>query len=253
MISSPNRPGQPNLYVPRTWDGSSSNSGYSCCDYAQQHHSNQSAPVPKPQDISIPPPQTIYSASSTFGCFRSPAMRSDYSSSYTFPMWYPDVHRSHSTTVIKQDLPFVFGPEMSTSDVLLYNEPLYQWQNSAVSQPGPLISTQPHASHSGNIYHLSDQRASSQPNSILLHSHPPPPLLCRWLRDDTVCGFTGTLEALKAHCKTSHFAGPPSALVECRWEACEYHKRDDPTIHVMRRDCMWRHTREVHLGMKRGV
>ncbi|KAG2347888.1 hypothetical protein BDR05DRAFT_957515 [Suillus weaverae] len=234
MISSPNHPGQPNLYGPRMWDGLSSSTGYSCYDNAQQHYSIQSAPTLKAQDISISPPQTIYSASSTFGRFRSPGMQSDYLSLCAPPTWYSDVHRS-------------------PPGVLLYNKPSYQWQSAAIPPSGPLISTQPHASHSGNMYHPSDQPAISQPNSIPFHSHSPLPLLCRWLHKDTVCGFTGTLEALKAHCKTSHFTGLPNALVECHWEACEYHKRDDPTIHVMRRDCMWRHTREVHLGMKRGA
>ncbi|KAG1781788.1 hypothetical protein EV702DRAFT_1266070 [Suillus placidus] len=146
MISSPNHPGQPDLYGPRTWDDLSSSTGYSCYDNAQQHYSIQSAPTLKPQDISISPPQTIYSASSTFGCFRSPAMRSDSLSLYAPPTWYSDVHRS-------------------PPGVLLYNEPLYQWQNSAIPPSGPLISTQPHASHSGNMYHPSDQ-----PATIILHS-----------------------------------------------------------------------------------
>ncbi|KAG2076557.1 hypothetical protein BDR04DRAFT_1089710 [Suillus decipiens] len=238
VISSLNYPDQPDLYDPQTWDDPSSSIVSSYCDYSQQPYSTQPALAPKLQDISVLPLQTIYSPPSTFGCFRSPTMRSDYSFPYALPMWYPDV-------VIKQALPFVFGPEKSASDVLLYDEPVYQRQNSAIPHPVPLISTQPHASYG--------QPASDQSYSIPFHICPPPPFLCRWLHDDIVCGFTGTLGELRAHYRKSHFAGLPNALVECRWEACEYHKRDDPTIHVMRRECMWRHIREVHLGMKRGA
>ncbi|KAG1726259.1 uncharacterized protein EDB91DRAFT_1166434 [Suillus paluster] len=206
------------------------------------------------------------------------AMGSDYSSSYTLQMPYPDVCLSRPTfpsEYTNHDTPFVFDPEMSTSHFSGYNELLYQWQNSIIPQPRPPsgpstpvilpplaaefsqinFTSQPCASHGRNASYPSDQPPINQPYPITLHSHPSSPLLlsCRWLQDDTLCVFTGTLEALKAHCKTSHFAGPPNAQIECRWEACGYHKRDCPTVHAMRRDCMWRHTSEVHLGMKRGT
>ncbi|KAG1750249.1 hypothetical protein EDB19DRAFT_99812 [Suillus lakei] len=156
---------------------------------------------------------------------------------------------------------------MSTSDFLLHNEPSHQWQNYVIPHPGPLSGPLPpmippplpagssQISHGGTICPPLDLLPTDQPYLIPLHSHPPPlPLLlsCRWLCDNAFCRFTGTLEALKAHCKTCHFAGAPNAQIECHWEACDYHNRDDPTVHVMRRDCMWRHTREVHLGIKRG-
>ncbi|OAX33473.1 hypothetical protein K503DRAFT_522260 [Rhizopogon vinicolor AM-OR11-026] len=88
-------------------------------------------------------------------------------------------------------------------------------------------------------------------NSLVSSS--PGLLSCLWLLNGTSCGFTGSLQALRAHCKSAHFFGPQSAQIECHWQGCDYHKRDDPTVHVMRRDCMWRHTREIHLGMKRGT
>ncbi|KAG1750250.1 hypothetical protein EDB19DRAFT_1679339 [Suillus lakei] len=260
MISIPNHPGQPELYGPWMSDGPLNSTGYSCHDSTREHDATQSVPV---------------LGDTTFGCFPSPEMRSDYLSPYTFPVWYPDVHHSQFTfsTVTQRGLPFIFDPEMSTLDVLLYNEPSYRSQNFTIPQPGPSsgpllplipphmavecsqsrFSTQPHVSQSGNISHPSDQPATSQPDSIPLHSHPSPPLLCRWLGDGTVCKFTGTLKALKAHCKISHFAGSQNAQVECRWVACDYHKRDDHTVRVMRRDCMWRHICEVHLGKRRGT
>ncbi|KAG1726269.1 uncharacterized protein EDB91DRAFT_1166498 [Suillus paluster] len=189
-----------------------------------------------------------------------PAMESSFSSSHTSQMQYPHVHHSHptfSSQYTNQDMPFVVYPEISTSRFSPYNELSQQSHNSAIPQPGfpselpqPMISL-PLTAESSQIkpaLHISDQ-----PHSIPLHSPPSSPSLlsCRWLRDDTPCGFTGTLEALKVHCKISHFAGPPNAQIECRWEACYYHKRGDPTVRGIRRDCMWRHTSEVHLGMRR--
>ncbi|KAG0702790.1 hypothetical protein DFH29DRAFT_1068926 [Suillus ampliporus] len=210
----------------------------------------------------------------------SPAAGSDCWSSYLFPMQYSNIRPSHSRfpyTVTNQDEPFISDSEMSISDILLHNEPSHQWQYSAIHQPSPLsgplppmippplaaeysqisFSPQHYVNHGEHICYPSYQLPANQPYSILLHGHPSDPFLpsCRWLRDHdgTLCGFTGTMEAFKAHCKTTHFAGPQNAQIECRWEACNYHKRDDPTVHVMRRGCMWRHTCEVHLGMKRGT
>ncbi|KAG1887130.1 hypothetical protein F4604DRAFT_1234087 [Suillus subluteus] len=144
----------------------------------------------------------------------------------TLPMW-PDVRVHHFNSTVS-------------------NEP---WQNDIP----PSLSTYipPHLAavyrfspppHGGNIptYHPSP------------HNHPPSPLLhCRWLHEDQICGFQGTLEALKAHCKAHFSTGPPHAQTECRWDRCNYKKRSNSKIRSMRRDCLWRHTSEVHLGMKR--
>ncbi|KAG0702778.1 hypothetical protein DFH29DRAFT_919680 [Suillus ampliporus] len=306
MMSSLNHPAQPTFSGPRTSDGSSSSTHYSYHNVTQGQYSTHFFSESKPQAMVIPQPQSIYALSSPTTtnmlasvsnyawnnaptlhstqhydhvsggtAFISPEMRS--SSSYAFPMLYPDVHHSPSTfssqhTGANQDIPFAFDREMPT---VLYNEFPHQWQNSAIPQPAPLsrplpsmilppfsaessqmiFALQPCASHGGNIYYPSDRPATNQPYSIPLHSHPSSPLLlsCRWLRGDTPCGFTGTLKVLKAHCRTSHFSGSQNTQIECRWEACDYHKRDDPTVHAMRRDCIWRHTSEVHLGMKRGT
>ncbi|KAG1821557.1 uncharacterized protein BJ212DRAFT_904463 [Suillus subaureus] len=117
------------------------------------------------------------------------------------------------------------------------------------------VSSQACASHGGIICYPSDHPPiASQPYSTPLRSHSSPLLFsCRWLYDDALCKFLGTLDELKAHCRTNHFSGPPDAQIECLWEACTYHKRGDHTVHVMRRDCIWRHTCEVHLGVKRGT
>ncbi|KAG2153963.1 hypothetical protein DEU56DRAFT_430281 [Suillus clintonianus] len=281
MISSPNHPGQPDSYDPRMSDSPSSGTGYNHHNYAQQHYSTLSVSAPKPRAISIPP-QSIHSVSSptaanrltyisnrgswnnpptshstqhhepvlwdtTFGYFCSPAMRNNYSSPYTFPMRYPDVHHSYSTsssqhTVAEQDIRSVFR-ESTSSYLPPYNElPPHQWQNSTIPQSGPLSGpfppmippplaaetsqigflSRPHANHSEYIYYPSDQPPTHQPYFLPLRNHLSSPLLsCRWLDDGTVCAFTGTLKALKAHCKTSHFGGPPNAQAECHWEACD--------------------------------
>ncbi|KAG1750251.1 hypothetical protein EDB19DRAFT_1679347 [Suillus lakei] len=188
----------------------------------------------------------------TFGHFRSPTIPSNYSS--TYPIW---CHSQYNMT--KQDIPSVVL-ETSTSYLPPYDElPLHQWQNSTVPPPGSLSGPlSPMAAETSQIRFSSQPHANQPPTHQLhflpLHSHPSSPLLlsCRWLCGDTICRFTGTVEKLRAHCKTSHFAGAPNAQIQCRWDACNYRKREDPTVHVMRRDCMWRHTCEVHLGMKRG-
>jgi hypothetical protein len=177
---------------------------------------------------------------------------------------------------VTDHMPFVFDPTMPASDFSPYNLP-HHWQTRAVPQPGPLslpvapvippqlaaessrfiFVIQPHASHDEQIGHpsSSNQPLVHQPYLFPPHSHPSPSIRsCLWLDDGAVahCGFKGTLKALESHCKNIHFTGPKIAQIKCHWEGCDYCKRGDPAVHVMRRDCMWRHTREVHLRLKRG-
>ncbi|KAG2073234.1 hypothetical protein BDR04DRAFT_1095094 [Suillus decipiens] len=215
--------------------------------------------------------------------FSSSAVGSGYSSS---SMVFPNGDSSWTTMspqpeyTVAGNTPFVFDPNASTSHFSPYNTLPHQWQTHAVSQLGaisfpfiPMIHppltaeessqptikfiTQPRASRGEQMGYPSNQPSINQPrhNSSLLHSHPSTHLLsCRWLNGDAVthCEFTGTLGALRLHCKTIHFTGSNDAQIECRWEGCEYYKRDDPTVRVMRRGCLWRHILEVHLRMKRG-
>ncbi|KAG2347881.1 hypothetical protein BDR05DRAFT_590491 [Suillus weaverae] len=149
------------------------------------------------------------------------------------------------------------------------NEASYQWQNFDIPPSSGTLSPiiPPHLAagsyrfssqpHGGNIYHFSEHPPANHPYFSPPHSHPPL-LRCEWLHvvhEDTlqVCGFQGTLEALKGHCKTHFNAGPPRAQIECRWDHCDYKKRTNLTVRSMRRDCMWRHMCEVHLGMKRVI
>lgn len=213
----------------------------------------------------------------SIGHSSSPAIGSGYLAPSTSQKVYPNGPSSHSTIssqyTITNNPPFVFGPTLSTSDFSLYNISPHQWQTHAVPQPGPLIlpltpmipplqtaessqSTfvmQPHAIHSEQIGYPSSQPIN-QPFPSPLHSHPSSPLVsCQWLNDAAIhCGFIGTLKALESHCKIVHLSGPRIAQIECHWEGCDYHSRDDPMVRVMRRDCIWRHICEVHLRLKRG-
>ncbi|KAG1887137.1 hypothetical protein F4604DRAFT_1720395 [Suillus subluteus] len=241
-MSSLNHGGQPaSLSAPRTSDVPSSSTRYACCDSTQEQCLTQSVSGFEPL--------------SYCGSWRDPSTLHNYSYQHD-PVHYPVVY-----------------PEIPTSDFRLYNEPSHQWQNLPQSGPlnGPLppmtpppltaealqmrFSSQARASHGGiTCYPLDQPPIVNQPYSTPLRNYSYPLLLsCRWLYDNAPCIFTGTLDELKAHCRTSHFAGPPDGQIECRWEACTYHRRDDRTVHVMRRDCMWRHTCEIHLGMKRGI
>ncbi|KAG1829541.1 hypothetical protein DFJ58DRAFT_750677 [Suillus subalutaceus] len=196
----------------------------------------------------------------SIGYSSSPVTGSGCSSPSTSQMAYPNGHSSWSTTpsqytaVNHTPLPSIFDHNMSTSDFSPYNTLPYQWQTHTVLRPGhlslpftPMMPPplavessrviQPHASHGEQIgYALS------------------PLLSCRWLNDDAVthCEFIGTLEELKTHCKAIHFTGPTVVKIECRWEGCDYYKRNDPTVRVMRRDTIWRHIYETHLRLKRG-
>lgn len=207
------------------------------------------------------------------------ALGSSYSSLLTPQEVYPNGHSSQSNIFSQHTMashtPFVLDPTIPASDFSPYNILPHQWQIHAVPQPGPsslpvtpmipppldaepsrfIFVMQPHASYGEQTGYPSNQPPVHQPYSFPLHAYPSSSLLsCRWLNDDAVthCGFTGTLKALESHCKTIHFTGTRIAQIECHWEGCDYYKRNDPTVRVMRRDCMWRHTCEVHLRLKRG-
>lgn len=204
----------------------------------------------------------------------SPAMESGYSFS-SISRGVPSSHSSRpsmsSQYTVANHIPFISDPNMSPS----YNTLPHQWQTPAVPQPAPLkppftpmipppltaessqptLIMQPHASSDEKIGYPSNQPPINQLCSFPPHSHPSPPLLsCRWLNGDAVtyCGFTGTLGELRLHCKAIHFTGSSVSQIECHWEGCDYCKRNDPTVRVMRRSCVWRHICEIHLKLKRG-
>lgn len=300
QTSSPNHHTQPAV-GPWTPGNSSSSPDHNRRNFTQGQYPTQFVSTSISQALAIPPPQIAYSCSTTtnmlpsvpnYGSWNSTptlhstrhssslAMGSDYLSPSTSQKMYLNDHSSQSTIPSQYTManhpPFVFDPNVSTSDFSPYNTLPYQWQTHAVPQPGPLhlpfalmrpppltaessrftFVMQPQAIHGEQLGFPSNQPPINQPYPFPLHSHPSSPLLyCRWLNDDAVthCGFTGTLEALKLHCRTIHFfTGPKIAQIECHWEGCDYYKHNDPTVRVMRRDCIWRHISEIHLRLKRG-
>ncbi|KAG1722331.1 uncharacterized protein EDB91DRAFT_214400 [Suillus paluster] len=166
----------------------------------------------------------------------SPAMGSNYSSSYTSQTQNLNDHTSDALvspqyTIANSDNP---EPDMLTYDPSSYNG-FHQWPNFFTAQ----LPSQ-------------SQPPASQTPSILVQKHTSYPFfVCYWLRGDTRCGYEGTVEQLRQHCQRSHLRECRDACIQCRWEGCEYHTRGDPSIHVMRRDCMWRHINEVHLNHRR--
>lgn len=287
-----NQTSSPNHHVQHsvgTWmsGDSSSSTDHNCHNFTPGQYSTRSVSTSISQSLAVPQPEIVYAYSTatnmlppdlnygswnnaptlhstqyhnpvlggaSIGYSYSPAMGSGYSSTSS-QIAHPNGH----------SLQFASG-------FLPYNT---QWQTHAVPQPGhlslpftPMMSPplsagssgftcvmQPPASHGEQIGYLSDQPPNNQPHPFSLHSHSSSSLLsCRWLDDDafTHCGFTGTLGSLKLHCKAVHFTGPKIALIECHWEGCDYHRRKEPTVRTMRRNCMWRHISEIHLGLKRG-
>lgn len=147
----------------------------------------------------------------------------------------------------------------------------------AQREPQPLTSAMssfPNINHGGNISHPSYRQPSIQPHEDLPHrnsrsrqnsrrpsrSHihgahnlsQSTVFSCGWLvGENRTCGFEGPLDAIKTHFRSSHLSGAQNAPNVCRWQGCEYRKRNDATIQDMRRDSAWRHVRETHLGIKR--
>lgn len=119
-------------------------------------------------------------------------------------------------------------------------------------QPGPSTASLPSAAtHSRSRQNIQRHRRS---NTHRAHHSPSTIFSCGWLvGENTTCGFEGPLDAFKAHFMQSHPSGAQNAPNSCRWQGCDYRKRDNATIKVMRRDCLWRHVRETHLRVKRNA
>lgn len=158
---------------------------------------------------------------------------------------WPDAHHSHS------------------NNSAMSNTPSYQWQIFAIPPSSgtlsPLYLTAEYCNfsesqpHGGIIHHPQDHPPTHHPYFPLPDSHSP--LTCKWLHSETlqICGFLGSLDALKAHHRTHLHDGPPNEQIECQWDRCSYTRRSNCRVRSMRRDTIWRHTCEVHLGMKRAT
>jgi len=187
----------------------------------------------------------------------------------------PGYPNNHTSQPISPQGIHTFPLEAPSSFFPQSNDSPYQWQKfvsrsglpswppSFIDSP-PLIVESSRCSagpgHSGHLCHPIQPPTNllypipNYSNSHLyLEEHGKALISCLWLLNGAPCGFTGSLDRLKTHCASSHFAGRRDMQFKCQWEGCHYHKRDDPTVNVMRRDSMWRHVLEVHLGVKRGT
>ncbi|KAG2049464.1 hypothetical protein BDR06DRAFT_961416, partial [Suillus hirtellus] len=175
-----------------------------------------------------------------------PAIGGDYLSLQALPMPEPIDHNS----------PVYSQCGMTTSDAL-YVVPMMANPNAVSWTPDNLRTAISHGpSQSVSCVHdligvnFGSQLPSS-PAQSELQINQPSPLLCRWVHDDTPCGYEGTLEDLRQHWYDDHLPEFPGAMIQCQWERCDYHRRGDRLMNVMRRSSVWRHISEVHLMHRR--
>ncbi|KAG2067914.1 hypothetical protein BDR04DRAFT_1104337 [Suillus decipiens] len=171
--------------------------------------------------------------------------------------------------------PSAHYPEMHHGSPVIYDlqEPTASFPGSSTALlPSAAISSQPNIDHGDDISNTSSHPPSIQPHQDLpyrnsrsrqkmrchrfhphrIHHSSSTTFSCGWLiGENRTCGFEGPLDAFKTHFRRSHLSGAQDALHACCWQGCNYCKRDNETVHVMRRDSVWRHAKETHLGMKR--
>ncbi|KAG1818159.1 uncharacterized protein BJ212DRAFT_1479986 [Suillus subaureus] len=173
---SPNHHTQPSV-GPWTSGDSLSSTDHNHPNFTQGHYSTQSVSTSVSQALAIPPPQFVYSYSTTtnmlppvlnhgswnntltlhdtqyhnpvlggasIGYSSSPAMRSGYPSPSISQMAYQNGHSLRSTTPLQYTVanhtpsPSIFDNNMSTSGFSPYNTFPPPWQTRAVPQPGHL-------------------------------------------------------------------------------------------------------------------
>lgn len=117
------------------------------------------------------------------------------------------------------------------------------------------LSSYNHLSQQQNLVILPPSSRQQEPYPIITHNNPSSPLIvCRWLYYDRCCGHEATSKTeLNRHWKITHRLECQDAWIQCLWEGCDYHRRGDPSVRVMRRSCVWRHIHEVHLGHRRST
>ncbi|KAG2362442.1 hypothetical protein BDR07DRAFT_1031161 [Suillus spraguei] len=208
-----------------------------------------------------PSPQTAY----THPPATNMNQPTGYGSSFHNPQSF---HSTHRKTVIRSNI-------MPSSSL---HVPYLRYHIPPNTGPAPSSSYPRSFAHDSGAQHGSlpagppDQPAPPMAPSQPIHRNPPSPpssgrhrrtqtqktyplpskIRCYWLdEDNTPCPFKGSFDDLKKHFKNSHLSGAQNSLGRCRWQDCQYQKRADPTVHDMRRDCVWRHVREKHLKIKR--
>ena len=129
-----------------------------------------------------------------------------------------------------------------------------------IPMPHPPSAFEPHPyrNHEGRINQLpppqTHRRSSLHRHTSRNYTQEAAQLIsqaCRWrLGDNVFCNFVGSQKELKAHISSAHLSGPQGGRLECRWEACHHHGRGQSADGTMRRDSIWRHVQERHLGVK---
>ncbi|KAG2032613.1 hypothetical protein BDR03DRAFT_745524 [Suillus americanus] len=197
------------------------------------------------------------------------------SSSYRAPSSYPE-SSAHYPEAYHGSWPQCEYPAICDPQAAGFSSPEQPGPSMALL-PSAAIFSHPYIGHGDDIRNPSHRPPSIQPHQDLppnrnsrsrqnsrrrRRSHPygthhspsTATFSCGWLvRENTTCGFEGLLDAFKMHFRRSHLSGAQDAPNVCCWRGCKYRKRDNADICVMRRDNVWRHVWETHLGMKRNV
>ncbi|KAG1738194.1 hypothetical protein EDB19DRAFT_1829187 [Suillus lakei] len=177
---------------------------------------------------------------------------------------YPEVYHSswpqwHNPSIGNPQLagssfPEQLGPSMAPSpSAATFSQPYMGRGDDLSNPPYP----PPHIQPNQNLLRPNSYSRQSSRRRHGSHTHetyhsPSTTFSCGWLiGDHKTCGYQGPLNAFKTHFRSSHLSGAQNAPNECRWQGCTYRKRNDATVHAMRRDSAWRHVWETHLGMKR--
>lgn len=251
--------------------------------YGAQYHNttqevNASYPI-NPVTGSNLPPQMRYPYDYTPHPPQYASPNSGASSS-SYPRPYSSSHRgpsSHHRELHFYLEPPAHYPAMYHGSPVIYDplEPATSFPGSSTALlPSAAIFSQPNIDHGNDMSNTSSHPPSIQPHQDLpcrnsrsrqkfwrrhrfhpyeIH-HSSTTFSCGWLvGENRTCKFEGPLDAFKTHFRRSHLSGAQDALHACCWQGCNYCKRDNETVHVMRRDSVWRHVKETHLGMKRKV
>lgn len=176
------------------------------------------------------------------------------------PSFYPDSFAHHPEAYHGSwpqgkdhaiyDLP---GPSTAPSRLAaISSHPDIGHGNNTINHSYRPPSIQPHQdllSRNSHSRHNSQRRRGS--TSETPHSLSTTFSCCWLIGENTTCQFEGPLAEFKAHFRGSHLSGSQGAENVCCWRGCGYRKRNNAAVRSMRRDSVWRHVWETHLGWKR--
>ncbi|OJA16674.1 hypothetical protein AZE42_12144 [Rhizopogon vesiculosus] len=207
-----------------------------------QNISPYSAPAGTPDDSTqVASPATIwpphaYSAPDPY--HNSSSLRN---ASYYNPTQANTASWFYGVPAMGNDSQLSYSPRMQSSNIRTPDGSQQQWQSSASYYPpqADVLRSQP------DMPTTSTSAPGRSHGSHTQESRP-----CRWLENNVLCVFEGSMDALKAHFVNSHLTGPQDAQITCLWDGCHYSRRGKPEVHTMRRDSTWRHALEKHLHIK---